>query len=51
MTKDGQAPAGGSEIEKEGVQKRSCPVHWATGPDKSGNYENVEVKGFRNPES
>jgi len=33
------------------VYKCSCPIHWAIVPDKSGNYQNLGVKGFKVPEN
>jgi hypothetical protein len=30
------------------VVKEGIPSRLETGPDKSGNYKNLEVKGFQN---
>jgi len=32
-------------------KKCSCPIYWATVPDKSGNYKNFGVKGFQNAQN
>ena len=34
-----------------GCLKCSCPIYWATVPDKSGNYKNLGVKGFQNAQN
>ena len=34
------------KITLEGVSKCSCPIYWATVPDKSGNYGNFGVNGY-----
>jgi len=40
----------GGRVPK-GVTKCSCPIYWATMPDKSGNYRNPEVKSFQNAQN
>ncbi len=35
----------------EAVYKCSCPIYWAVVPDESGNYRNLEVKGFENAQN